>query len=92
MKKVALIGLGNWGKILLNEFSKKAYVSNCITKGNLKNISWLRKNYPKIKYSKKDLLIFYKRNLNNELIQIVNILNPLKIVLVIFDSSSVLSL
>ena len=72
MKKVALIGLGNWGKILLNEFSKKAYVSNCITKGNLKNISWLRKNYPKIKYSKNYLEI-----LNDKSIDIIVIATPI---------------
>ena len=72
MKKVALIGLGNWGKILLNEFSKKSYVSNCITKGNLKNISWLRKNYPEIKYSKNYLEI-----LNDKSIDIIVIATPI---------------
>ena len=48
MKKVAIIGLGKWGKNLLREFSKVSCVTKCHTRGNQKNISWLRKNYPKV--------------------------------------------
>ena len=48
MKKIAIIGLGKWGKNLLREFSKVSCVTKCHTKGNQKNISWLRKNYPKV--------------------------------------------
>ena len=43
-----------------------------ITKGNLKNISWLRKNYPKIKYSKNYLEI-----LNDKSIDIIVIATPI---------------
>ena len=48
MKKIAIIGLGKWGKNLLREFSKVSCVTKCHTRGNQKNISWLRKNYPKV--------------------------------------------
>ena len=72
MQKIALIGLGNWGKILLNEFSKKVYISNCVTTGNLKNILWLRKNYPKIKHSKN-----YQEILNDKSIDIIVIATPI---------------
>ena len=48
MKKIAIIGLGKWGRNLLREFSKISCVTKCHTRGNQKNISWLRKNYPKV--------------------------------------------
>ena len=48
MKKIAIIGLGKWGKNLLREFSNVSCVTKCHTRGNQKNISWLRKNYPKV--------------------------------------------
>ena len=48
MKKIAIIGLGKWGKNLLREFSKVSCVTKCHTRSNQKNIIWLRKNYPKI--------------------------------------------
>lgn len=51
MKNIAIVGLGKWGKILLNEFQKTTNVSICVTKGNEKNISWLQMNYPNIKHS-----------------------------------------
>jgi predicted dehydrogenase len=52
MKKIAIIGLGKWGRILLKEFYKKTNISICVSKGNKKNISWLHKHYPNIKHSK----------------------------------------
>ena len=48
MKKIAIIGLGKWGKNLLREFSNVSCVTKCHTRGNQKNISWLRMNYPKV--------------------------------------------
>ena len=48
MKKIAIIGLGKWGKNLLREFSNVSCVTKCHTRGNQKNISWLRRNDPKV--------------------------------------------
>ena len=58
MKKIAIIGLGKWGKNLLREFSKVSCVSKCHTRGNQKNIIWLHKNYPKVVHTTniKDIL------------------------------------
>ena len=58
MKKIAIIGLGKWGKNLLREFSKVSCVTKCHTRGNQKNTIWLRKNYPKVVHttSIKDIL------------------------------------
>jgi pyrroline-5-carboxylate reductase len=36
MKKIAIIGLGKWGRILLKEFYKKTNISICVSKGNKK--------------------------------------------------------
>ena len=48
MKKIGIIGLGKWGKNLLREFSNVSCVTKCHTRGNQKNIIWLRRNYPKV--------------------------------------------
>ena len=58
MKKIAIIGLGQWGKNLLREFSKISCVTKCHTTGNQKNIIWLHKNYPKVVHTTniKDIL------------------------------------
>ena len=72
MKNIAIVGLGNWGKILLKEFDKKTNVSLCVTNGNKKNISWLRKNYPNIKHSTD-----YNKILLDESIDAVVIATPI---------------
>jgi len=48
--KIAIIGLGYWGKKLLKEFNEICDVCYCCTKGNKENIKWLKNHYPKIKY------------------------------------------
>ena len=48
MKKIAIIGIGTWGKNLVREFSQFVIITKCVTLGNPKNLEWLQKNYPKI--------------------------------------------
>lgn len=48
---IAIIGIGKWGKNLLRDFSKICHVSYCCSKGNVDNVQWLQKNYPKIKHT-----------------------------------------
>ena len=48
MKKIAIIGMGYWGKNLIREFSKLCVVSTCVTLGNQNNRKWLKKNYPDV--------------------------------------------
>ena len=72
MKKVAIIGLGKWGKNLLEEFSKKTVISKCMTKGNSKNILWLHKHFPEIQHSKN-----YKDILNDKSIDAIIIATPI---------------
>ena len=60
MKKLALVGIGKWGKILLKEFNDISVVKLCYSTGDNQNIKWLKKNYPKIKEikdEKPDLII-----------------------------------
>jgi len=52
MNRVAIIGLGNWGKKLLATFNKIAYISVCCTTGNKENLDWLNSHFPTIKYTK----------------------------------------
>jgi len=58
MKKIALIGLGRWGKNLVREFSNVSLITKCHTKGNQTNIRWLKKHYPEIKWVKDRIDIF----------------------------------
>lgn len=51
MKKLAIIGIGKWGKNLIREFSKVSTITNCSSTGNSKNIEWLNENFPKIKFT-----------------------------------------
>ena len=48
-KKIAIVGIGRWGKNLLREFNKLADVSPCFHKGSKETKEWLSKNYPAIK-------------------------------------------
>lgn len=50
MTKVAIVGLGKWGKVLLSEFNKHIVISYAVTKGH-KNKSWLKENFPQIVHS-----------------------------------------
>ena len=51
MKKIAVVGLGKWGKLLIEEFSKISDVSICLGTGNNTNKKWLKSNFPKIHYT-----------------------------------------
>jgi len=51
MKKIAIVGLGNWGKNLLREFSTICTVSICCTKNERNYQNWLKKNYPKVRHT-----------------------------------------
>ena len=70
-KNIAIIGLGYWGKNLLNVFSELGYISYCCTKTN-KNKNWLKKYNPNIKHTTniEDIL-------NNKKIELVIIATPI---------------
>jgi len=51
MKKLGIIGIGNWGKNLIRDISKISCVKKCSSLGNPKNISWLKKKYPSIQHT-----------------------------------------
>lgn len=51
MKKVGIIGMGKWGKNLIKEFSNFVEISKCVTNGNQDNKNWIKKNFPKTKFS-----------------------------------------
>ena len=69
---VAIIGLGRWGKNLVREFSKISNVVACHSKGDLQNITWLKKNYPNIKYNKN-----YDEILEDKSIEVIVIATPI---------------
>jgi len=73
MKKAALIGLGQRGKILLKEFSSLFDIVSCNTLGDIKNKRWLQKNYPHLNFIKN-----YEHILNDSSIEIVIIATPIR--------------
>jgi len=64
MKKLGIIGIGNWGKNLVRELSKIYCIKKCSSNGNLKNIRWLKKNYPSIQYVSDSKEIFADKEIN----------------------------
>jgi predicted dehydrogenase len=73
VNKLGIIGIGNWGKNLVRDFSKYGEITKCTSKGNPKNISWLKKNYPSIEYVANEKEIF-----NDDKINAVVISTPIK--------------
>ena len=51
MKKLGIIGIGNWGKNLIRDISKISCVKKCSSLGNSNNIKWLEKKYPSIQHT-----------------------------------------
>jgi hypothetical protein len=49
MKKVAIIGIGKWGKKLITKFNSLSNVIYCCDNGGNNNLSWLKESYPLIK-------------------------------------------
>ena len=64
MKKLGIIGIGDWGKNLVRDTSKISYVKKCSGLGNTKNISWLKKNYPSIQYVSDQKEIFADKEID----------------------------
>ncbi len=70
---LAIIGLGNWGKKILLEFSRTQTITTCHTTGNSKNRIWLKNHFSKIKFETN-----VKNILNNKNIDAVIIASPIK--------------
>ena len=51
MRRIAIVGIGRWGKNLIREFSKLAQIKTCVTTGNQKNLKWLQQNYPSVAHT-----------------------------------------
>ena len=51
MMKIAIVGIGRWGKNLIRDFSKLVQVKTCVTTGNRKNLAWLQQNYPNVTHT-----------------------------------------
>ena len=64
MKKLGIIGIGDWGKNLVRDTSKISHVKKCSGLGNTKNISWLKKNYPSIQYVSDQKEIFTDKEID----------------------------
>lgn len=47
--KIAIVGVGHWGKKLLKEFDKQAEVVWCCHRGSAESVKFLAENYPNIK-------------------------------------------
>jgi UDP-2-acetamido-3-amino-2,3-dideoxy-glucuronate N-acetyltransferase len=72
MKNIAIVGMGNWGKNLIYEFNKISNIMFCTSTGNSKNILWLKKYYPNIKYVQE-----FSNIVNNPLIDAIVIATPI---------------
>lgn len=73
MTKIAIIGVGRWGKNLVREFDKIADIKACCYKGNHKTSQWLKKHYPAIKKTDS-----YEEILRDKNIEAAVIATPIK--------------
>jgi UDP-2-acetamido-3-amino-2,3-dideoxy-glucuronate N-acetyltransferase len=73
INKIGIIGIGNWGKNLVRDFSKISDIKKCTSNGNIQNIKWLKKNHPSIDYVDN-----YKEIFNDGEINAVLISTPIK--------------
>jgi len=64
MKKLGIIGIGNWGKNIVRNVSKISCIKICSSRGDPKNISWLKKNYPSIQYTSDSKEIFTDKEID----------------------------
>ena len=64
MKKLGIIGIGNWGKNIVRDVSKISCIKTCSSRGDPKNISWLKKNYPSIQYTSDSKEIFTDKEID----------------------------
>ena len=64
VNKLGVIGIGNWGKNLIRDFSKISNIKKCTSMGNPENIFWLKKNHPSIKYVQNKKEIFDDDEIN----------------------------
>jgi hypothetical protein len=48
MKKVAIIGIGKWGKKLITKFNSLSNIVYCCDNGDKNNFLWLKENFPLI--------------------------------------------
>ena len=64
MKKLGIIGIGNWGKNIVRDVSKISCIKTCSSRGDPKNISWLKKNYPSIQYTSDSKEIFADKEID----------------------------
>lgn len=70
--ETAIVGLGNWGKVLLGEFAKQTRVKACCTTGSWTNRQWLSANHPAISH-----VTDYDQILNDPLIEGLVIATPI---------------
>tara|TARA_B110000014_G_C20033831_1_gene537000 strand:+ start:60 stop:944 length:885 start_codon:yes stop_codon:yes gene_type:complete len=61
---LGIIGIGSWGKNLVRDFSKYAYIQKCTSNGDLRNIKWMKKNFPSIEYVSNQKEIFNDDKIN----------------------------
>ena len=73
MRKLAIIGVGRWGKNLVREFDKISDVAACYYQGNPETVRWLKQNYPNIKRAAS-----YEEILKDGSVRAVVIATPIK--------------
>lgn len=70
--KVAIIGVGRWGKNLVKGFSQEAEVLYCLHRNSTETSEWLENNFPKIKIAKD-----YEEILKDDSVDAVIIATPI---------------
>src|SRR4030042_1581336 len=72
MEKIAIVGIGKWGRVLLKELSDSITFKYFLGAGSTENAAWVKENYPNIRKAKN-----LKQILNDSEISSVIIATPI---------------
>jgi len=72
MLKIAIVGVGYWGKNLVRVFSEMSDVVSCVHNGNNENESWIKETYPEV-----NITTNYSKVVSNAEIDAIVIATPI---------------
>lgn len=68
MNKLAIFGFGRWGRVLIAEFSKLVSIKYAVNNGDIKDIKWLKKNFPAIKHTVGVALVLSQKDIESVIV------------------------
>lgn len=68
MNKLAIVGIGRWGKVLVGEFNKLGNIVYAVNNGNQEEIKWIKKNFPSILHTSDVNSLLHRKGIDSIII------------------------